>query len=65
MATDYSILDFAVQAQQAKGQFKNVNGQKKHKWSVGTLLVNFHGKFALKFEMREFNESLHSAEVWD
>ena len=27
VATAYSILDFAVQAQQAKGRLKNVNGQ--------------------------------------
>ena len=26
-ATAYSILDFAVQAQQAKGRLKNVNGE--------------------------------------
>ena len=63
MATDYSILDFARQAQQTKGRLKNINGQINVKWSVGILSVNFHGKFALKFEMRQFNESLHSSEV--
>ena len=31
----------------------------KYKWSVGISSVNFHGKFALKFELREFYESLH------
>ena len=27
VATDYSILDFAGQAQQTKGRLKNINGQ--------------------------------------
>ena len=59
----YSILNFAVQARQAKGRFKKCQWTNKCKWSVTISSVNFHHKFAIKFEMREFYESLHSSEV--
>ena len=56
--TAYSILNFAGQAQHAKGQFKKyLNGQ----INVSSISsVKFHGKFALKLKMREFYEPLHS-----
>ena len=60
-ATAYSILDFAGQARQVKGRVQRYKGKNKCKWSVSISLVNFHGKFALKLEMREFYESLHSS----
>ena len=59
----YSILDFVGQAQQAKGRSKNTNGQ----INVSCLLVYYQLIFMVnlpqKFEMREFNESLHSSGV--
>ena len=61
VAMTYPILDFAGQAVRPgklKDDSKNVNGQNKCKLPVSISLVNFHGKFALKFEMKEFYESL-------
>ena len=53
-ATAYSILNFARQAHQAKGQFQNYKVTVKCKWSVSISPVIFHGKFAPEIEMREF-----------
>ena len=46
------------EARQAKGRFQKCEWTNKCKLSVSISLVNFHGKFALKFEMTEFYESL-------
>ena len=47
-----------------EGRLKKYQWTNKCKWSVSILSVNAHGKFALKFEVRKFNnESLHSSGV--
>ena len=46
----------AGQARQAKGRFPKYEGTNRCKWSISISLVIFHGKFAVKLDIRGFYE---------
>ena len=58
MARPTPFSSFLGTPDKLKDDSKSINGQINVKWSVSISSVHFHGKFALKFKMREFYESL-------